>query len=326
MSSVTDASQVQSQIVDDRNSKKDLSAEDKDKRKLAKRIVKAVQVLLADAIHKESELLRRPYEEELIDFDQLLERSLSSRRLSEASVVKTVLDAEATIDRLSIGEIGNENNADTMDIDTKIEEPDNIAFTHEASSLPIEVKPSSPQNLLTPASMGIHISGSEGNANLPSADEITDPVNAMPSSEQTTHPHPALTPPLSTNSSNNHTQQSNMRNLADQATPLTLGGVPWYMEAFDPHGTTIYEERWTGRDVARGMSEDLTDLDEDELDGLVDADGIVPGSGYVLGEVGDETPNDAEAATRNGARGTTKGKQPERKKNGKVKRRWKGFK
>jgi NuA3 HAT complex component NTO1 len=32
--------------------------------------------------------------------------------------------------------------------------------------------------------------------------------------------------------------------------------------------TTIYEERWTGRDVLRGMSEELSELDEDELEDL----------------------------------------------------------
>jgi NuA3 HAT complex component NTO1 len=42
------------------------------------------------------------------------------------------------------------------------------------------------------------------------------------------------------------------------------------MQPFDPLGTTIHEERWTGRDVMRGMSEELSELDEDELEGLVD--------------------------------------------------------
>jgi NuA3 HAT complex component NTO1 len=49
------------------------------------------------------------------------------------------------------------------------------------------------------------------------------------------------------------------------------------MQAFDPIGTTIHEERWTGRDVMRGMSEELSELDEDELKDLVD-DELDPGS------------------------------------------------
>ncbi|KAF2858547.1 hypothetical protein K470DRAFT_259726 [Piedraia hortae CBS 480.64] len=43
------------------------------------------------------------------------------------------------------------------------------------------------------------------------------------------------------------------------------GGVPWYLELFDPEGTTIHEERYTGREVLRDMSEELTDMDEQTL-------------------------------------------------------------
>ena len=56
----------------------------------------------------------------------------------------------------------------------------------------------------------------------------------------------------------------------DQQLPLAQGGIQWYMQPFDPIGTTIHEERWTGRDVMRGMSEELSELDEDELKDLVD--------------------------------------------------------
>jgi NuA3 HAT complex component NTO1 len=57
---------------------------------------------------------------------------------------------------------------------------------------------------------------------------------------------------------------------ADQRLPLAQGGIQWYMQPFDPIGTTIHEERWTGRDVMRGMSEELSELDEDELKDLVE--------------------------------------------------------
>ena len=52
--------------------------------------------------------------------------------------------------------------------------------------------------------------------------------------------------------------------------PLSNGGIPWYMDPFDPEGTTVQEERWTGRELVRGMSEELSDMDEEELSGLVD--------------------------------------------------------
>lgn len=49
------------------------------------------------------------------------------------------------------------------------------------------------------------------------------------------------------------------------------------MESFNPDGTTIEEERWTGRDLVRSMSEELSDMDEDkveELSELVGADDV----------------------------------------------------
>jgi NuA3 HAT complex component NTO1 len=58
--------------------------------------------------------------------------------------------------------------------------------------------------------------------------------------------------------------------------PLHNGGIPWYLEPFDIHGTTVYEPVWAGREVLKAMSEDLSELDDDELDGLAGSDPIQP--------------------------------------------------
>lgn len=63
------------------------------------------------------------------------------------------------------------------------------------------------------------------------------------------------------------------KNLLD---PLHNGGVPWYLKAFDIHGTTVHEPVWEGPQVLRDMSEDLSELDDDELDGLADSDPVQP--------------------------------------------------
>lgn len=60
----------------------ELSLEQREKRKLAKRIIKAIQPALEDAIKKESELNGKPFEKELKDLDLILENSVSSRRAS----------------------------------------------------------------------------------------------------------------------------------------------------------------------------------------------------------------------------------------------------
>ena len=58
--------------------------------------------------------------------------------------------------------------------------------------------------------------------------------------------------------------------------PLHNGGIPWYLEPFDIHGTTVHEPIWAGREVLKAMSEDLSELDDDELDGLADSDPVQP--------------------------------------------------
>ena len=61
--------------------KKTLTSEQKEKRKLARRIIKAIKPMLEDATKKESELCKKPFEMELKALDLL---SLSSRRDSIA--------------------------------------------------------------------------------------------------------------------------------------------------------------------------------------------------------------------------------------------------
>ena len=354
----------------DRNAKKELTSDDKDKRKLARRIVRAVQAALEDANHKESELCRRPYEEELLDIEQLLERSALSRRISDASLVlrPSTRDA-AAVDSIEAGNGGLLiNGVDHTDADAMDQTPDegipavapvdanegsmqpevntlsnNQAFVGDPANATATdtLKQPSPPNQLTPAPSALVARAQ----NLPVSSDSSDP----PPSDQQVLPHPPPTPPLSTNSHSNSQPQNQppMTSATIAApkpaprlpeTPLSLGGVPWYMESFDPFGTSVYEERWTGRDVARGMSEDLTDLSEGELDGLVgpdaeamDIDGMQPeyveerrmrltrsGAREAAAEAKEEEKEAKEEKEE-------KGKGKDRTKSGKFKKRWRGF-
>ena len=95
-----------------------------------------------------------------------------------------------------------------------------------------------------------------------------------------------------------------------QQSTLVAGGIPWYVEPFDPDGTILHEERWTGPEVLREMSEELSDIDDDELEGLAALDSDV--------DKQDMTATTTPSAPV--ARG------PNTKKNGKARRRWRGFK
>lgn len=81
---------------------------------------------------------------------------------------------------------------------------------------------------------------------------------------------PALSTSGSTNPSTTHPDPLTPPRTEGLLEPLAKGGIAWYLERFDPHGTTVYEETWSGRDVLRGMSEELSELDDETMKGLAD--------------------------------------------------------
>lgn len=187
----------------------ELSLEQREKRKMAKRIIKVIQPSLEDAIRKESELNRKPFEKELKELDVILDHSVMSRNGDSA-----------------------EPEGDTELYGQPDDAMEGVEETLPTTEPPLEAQPSDEQH--------------------PEAEELPpaeDTMKSIPNYYR--HPTPVLTE-------------------QDQQLPLALGGIQWYMQPFDPVGTTVHEERWTGRDVMRGMSEELSELDEDELEGLKD--------------------------------------------------------
>lgn len=226
----------------------ELSLEQREKRKLAKRIIKAIQPALEDALRKESELNRKPFEKELKELDVILDHSVMSRRGDSM-------------------ELEGETEPELAQPGSKPEPMDGIEATGEATQAPFESQPADEM--------------------VPHDEPAGDPTVKEPTVEEPgrggetkpnvnvayyRHPTPVLTE-------------------EDQQLPLAQGGIQWYMQPFDPSGTTVHEERWTGRDVMRGMSEELSELDEDELKDLVD-------------EEVDQNPDNAPASSQKSSRRT----------------------
>jgi NuA3 HAT complex component NTO1 len=193
----------------------ELSLEQREKRKLAKRIIKSIQPQLEDAIRKESELNRKPYEKELKELDAILDHSVMSRR---GESLEPDGDHDVEMDQDDTKPEAMEGVEETVPT-TSAEE---AVFTKEPESEDIAAEPASVEETKSNINIAYH-----------------------------RHPTPVLSE-------------------EDQQLPLAQGGIQWYMQPFDPIGTTVHEERWTGRDVMRGMSEELSELDEDELKDLVD--------------------------------------------------------
>lgn len=285
-----DTAEVQAHISSEASSK-DTTTEYKEKKKLAKRIIKAVQGSLEDALRKEGELCRKPFEKELRDLDLLLENSFLSRRDSLANSLGGELsDLEADDQKLGIrgGTPGEPRPSDNLDPTTNGDIVErvfdnsngiasnllevNTSYTDsDLRSGPQDIDPGTPLEVymasvpVKHATAAHHPTPEDSNATPPTtsvhhqdqqAQKITETFAVNQEGKSVQHVEPP-TPPLSSEG---------------DLHPLSNGGIPWYMEPFDPVGTTIEEERWTGRELVRGMSEELSDMDEDELSGLVDMD------------------------------------------------------
>ncbi|KAF9874008.1 bromodomain and phd finger-containing protein [Colletotrichum karsti] len=170
---------------------------------------------------------------------------------------------------------------DEMDIDAEGEDDD------EGN---IEVNTSTLEKQNDVHSSNSSVAGHEGNgkaaeksdgaipATMPPSDTPPE-TNGYVSMSRPSQPAPP-TPPQSNGSLGN-----------ESTDPLSEGGVPWYFKEFKPKGTTIIEEQWTGREAIRSLSEDLTDMDEQELEGLAFdvEDSTITASPTVSGEVTADT-------------------------------------
>lgn len=284
---------------DDSTLSQRLSLIQKEIKKVAKRIVHRVKDMILDAQRIEAELNGRPLEGDWIDLDGMLESDLRARRGSviasvDGSVITedpaspsakrlvngyaapvshpsdnaTLAPVEVSNGNLTNGEIvmhgarGHTVNGEHRDND-KDETTDDavVRIQIRPGSNTIPIINTGDDAGLTNVQNGGFVSSTSSTATGPA-------LSASGSTHPSTHAPEPLTPP----------EQQPGIDTADNALPTSVeGGVPWYLEAFEPRGTTIHEERWSGRDIMRSMSEDLSELSEEDLANLLDADVIQDG-------------------------------------------------
>ncbi|KAM0562170.1 hypothetical protein ACHAPJ_002615 [Fusarium lateritium] len=222
----------------------------RERRKLGKRILKAVQPFLETALRVESEISQKSFEGLQKELENAIDKSVEARRpltaqssqekptdLSDEANDTIMVDAELQItvkaDSTETGDAmdttsdgGNIDVSTNIDVDTS--DLNGAGAEEKQESLPNTVKSSD-----TPPD--------------------TDGYVSKPRPAQSGPP----TPP-----------QSNGSLGQEPVDPLTDGGVLWYLKGHDPQGTSVLGDHWAGRDAVRMLSEDLTDLDDEELKGL----------------------------------------------------------
>ena len=208
----------------------------RERRRLGKRILKAVQPQLEDALRIESGITNKPFADLQKDLDVKIEASLDT---SEAAVpLQNGQHAEGEADE----------DEDAMDTDVAV--PANKETDTSAIGINGEVSKDIDMPD-APLTNGVQDSTTPPNSNGygPSPARKT----------RATHNHPP-SPPQSNGS------------LGKDADPLSDGGILWYFQSLQPRGTSIVDPESSERKAnvdgekgLRGQSEDLTDLDDEEL-------------------------------------------------------------
>jgi NuA3 HAT complex component NTO1 len=255
----------------------DMSPEERDRRTLARRIVKGIEPLLEDATRKEAELNGRPYAAEMREMDEAL---LSRRGSLAQSIELPALESVASKPEAIEGGIASpvEGDVEMVDASAVVEEhPQMDEAVTEVQPLAGQIEMVKRENV-------------NGDGHAPSANTPPASMNGFRHEAHATsdlHPEQAqqLEPPTPPMSLQDHSQSL-----------LVEGGIPWYVAQFDPEGTTIYDERWTGPEVLRDMSEELSEMDEDELQELGAGDELMDTSeGAALEDEADSKSADANA-------------------------------
>lgn len=229
-----------------------LTAEQKEMKKLVKRIIKNIQPQIEDALRKEADMARAPVEK-LLDLEAILEQKLQGRHNAPAI-------EDAPHDTVELDETSHDQDSEPTTNGTAPKDTAKKADDIQLAPTPDDNAADSNHSIHDETGDEAAIAAQLGQDSLHASNgEPQGDARELDSKEASgTEP---LTPPRS---------EKNLLN------PLHNGGVPWYLEPFDIHGTTVYEPIWAGREVLKAMSEDLSELDDDELDGLAGSDPVQP--------------------------------------------------
>ncbi|KXT19051.1 hypothetical protein AC579_8763 [Pseudocercospora musae] len=272
-----------------------LTQEQKDLKRLAKRIIKAIKEPLEEATKKEAELRGRELEEEL--------RKLDAMGIFATATVNGEEDVEATRKRRSGSDASAIAGAEEqIQTNGDIDMPDADADQHTDETV-----------------IHLNVAGREDTVPVPNkkntpaskAASYASSVVDQTSEASKKKPTEPLSPPISRSSSAPNGSASGESSNAEPHDVFAEGGVPWYLQPFDPVGTTIHEERYTGREVLRAMSEELSDMDEDALTELAGAEGA-PRTKSACNSGGSVNGPLASASGFKKAASTNKKKRPKR--------------
>ena len=205
---------------------------------LAKKIVKAVQPSLEDAVAKECQLLKTAPDDIIQAMSDIFEATLSGQRMPTQQLGNNVVQ---DLDPQTIQVNGHVNGT------VAAKSPQTSRETFPEAETPLKTRST--------------LRGSLRRRKTDTGSDIQHLTNGNSTLSSS---------PVKKDSHNDAHRSATSSSNGDGGKSSSCGGVPWYMAIFKPDGTTIEEEQWMGRDLVDG--EELSDMDEEEMSGLLDDD------------------------------------------------------
>lgn len=240
------------------------TAEQKEKKKLAKRILRGVQPLFDDALRKESDLAGRSFDRDGPSLETLLDQRLLTQRQTPIA---------------------------TNGVHSSVEETPGGTAGFDLAHLTAGTKSSNGPNA-SKGDWSVHhaptpeeLSQDTQAARDEAADEAAIAAQLNQDAIQTAADSDMWSAGRGQADSSRVAPPTPPGSDQDLLGPIHHGGIPWYMKEFDPEGTTVYEERWSGLEVVRDMSEELSELDDEELNGLAGPEAMIPDASGKLQKV-----------------------------------------
>lgn len=247
-----------------------LATEQKEAAKVAKRILKYVQDLLEKAFRAEADLGQKPYEQEIIAFQNL----------------EKLLDAKSSVRLPDIQENDEDKSALPAD-----QENENCSTTNGA---PMDTNGDTNGLVQQMPDTGDHVANSNPRP-LDMGDTSHTPLLNGVKKEN------GVLPSIEFQSASEDSGENAEADDSSLLAPLRRGGILWCFDKFDANGLTIQEERWAGAE--RALSADLSDMDDAELDNMgpdMDASRMTPNG---EGEAGSKSATKKSSTKKRKRRG-----------------------
>jgi NuA3 HAT complex component NTO1 len=256
--------------IEKKSPNKKLATDIRDRRKLGKRIIKAVQPMLEAALRAECDVLKKPVDDQLANLNILLDSCLlppeGSSGLQEALAdlhgaersqdddMPDAIKASNTEPTELSGNLEGEAVLKSESINGDVEMSD-VNMDHDAEDV-IHV-----DSMIDPAlrDLGAPIIQIAGEVKESRTNGITPPETYGYSSTVEVTQITPPTPPVSTG-----------ENPTESADVLNNGGILWYVKDFQPEGTSVLQDVAAEHTNGSVDSEELSDMDEEDIRALAD--------------------------------------------------------